>query len=78
MMGLKKLSLLAAAACVWAPLGMAAAETGVPTVPVEVWAQRDTITSVDISPDGKHLLMLQMPSKKGEAEQERRIRPRAL
>jgi dipeptidyl aminopeptidase/acylaminoacyl peptidase len=29
-------------------------------VPINVWAQRDAVSSVEISPDGKHLLILRM------------------
>jgi dipeptidyl aminopeptidase/acylaminoacyl peptidase len=29
-------------------------------VPINVWAQRDAVSSVEISPDGKHLLILKM------------------
>ena len=67
-MNLGKFPLLAAMAFAVAPLGTmtATAADGVPTVPVEVWALRDSVTSVDISPDGKHLAMLRMPSKDGE------------
>jgi dipeptidyl aminopeptidase/acylaminoacyl peptidase len=65
-MGLKTFPLLAAMACAVAPLTGAAAATGVPTVPIEIWALRDTIATVDVSPDGKHLLILRMNSKDGE------------
>ncbi len=65
-MGMKKFPLLAAVACVLAPLTAATGQTGVPTVPVEVWALRDTIATVTLSPDGQHLAMLRMTSKDGE------------
>lgn len=65
-MGLRKYPLLAAVACAVMPLTGTVAETGVPTVPIEVWALRDTVATMDISPDGKHLLMLRMPSKDGQ------------
>lgn len=29
-------------------------------VPINVWAQRDAVSSVEVSPDGKHLLILKM------------------
>lgn len=65
-MGLKKFPLLAAMACALAPVTGAVAATGTPTVPIEVWALRDTIATIDVSPDGKHLLMLRMNSKDGD------------
>ena len=65
-MGLKKFSLLAAMACAVAPLTGAVAATGTPSVPIETWALRDTIATMDVSPDGKTLLMLRMTSKDGE------------
>ena len=40
-------------------------ETGVPSVPIDIWALRDTIATADISPDGQHLMLLRMPSKDG-------------
>ena len=36
------------------------------TVPVEVWALRDVVDAVQISPDGKHLLVHINPSREGE------------
>ena len=57
---------LLAAACMVAPLASAVAETGVPTVPIEVWAQRDNVASVDISPDGQHVAMLRMKDADGK------------
>ena len=33
-------------------------------VPIEVWAQRDAVSSVEISPDGKHLLLLKLEGGK--------------
>ena len=64
-MSLKKISLLAAA-CLLAPLTAAVAATGVPTVPIDVWALRDNVASVDISPDGQHVAMLKMTSVDGD------------
>ncbi|MFZ1738748.1 MAG: S9 family peptidase, partial [Sphingorhabdus sp.] len=29
-------------------------------IPIEVWAQRDAVSAVEVSPDGKHLLILKM------------------
>ena len=62
---MKKISLLAAA-CLLAPLTAAVAATGVPTVPIDVWALRDNVASVDISPDGQHVAMLKMTSVDGD------------
>lgn len=36
------------------------------TVPVEVWALRDVVNAVQISPDGKHLLVHKVESRDGE------------
>jgi len=44
----------------------AAAQQGKPTVPVEAWSLRDVMPTVQISPDGKHLLLLKLESKEGE------------
>jgi len=65
-MRLKKFGLLAAVACSVMPLTGTVAATGLPTVPIEVWAERDKITSMDISPNGQYLAMLTTPSKDGE------------
>jgi len=35
-------------------------------VPIDYWALRDTINTVEISPDGKHILVLKIESKEGE------------
>lgn len=43
---------------------MASAKT--PTVPIEVWALRDIVTTVSVSPDGKHVLVMKVESKDGE------------
>jgi dipeptidyl aminopeptidase/acylaminoacyl peptidase len=64
--GIRNISLLAAAACVLAPVTAAVSATGVPTVPIDVWARRDAIASVDISPDGQHLAMLRTDGKEGD------------
>lgn len=58
-MKIKTFALLAAV-CLMAPLTGAAGETGVPTVPIEVWAQRDEVASVDISPNGEHMVVLRL------------------
>ncbi len=39
---------------------------GQPTVPVEVWALRDVVNAVQVSPDGKHVLVHKVESKEGE------------
>jgi hypothetical protein len=35
-------------------------------VPVDVWALRDVVNAVQISPDGKHLLVHKVESREGE------------
>ncbi len=40
--------------------------TGRPTVPIEVWALRDVINAVELSPDGKHVLVHKLESKEGD------------
>ncbi|MCA0902839.1 alpha/beta hydrolase family protein [Qipengyuania aquimaris] len=66
-----KSALLAAGAA--ASLGIVAAPaaaqqntTGMPTVPIEVWALRDVVNAVQVSPDGKHVLVHVVESKEGE------------
>ncbi|SFP22153.1 alpha/beta hydrolase family protein [Qipengyuania nanhaisediminis] len=66
-----KSALLAAGAV--ASLGIVAAPaaaqqntTGMPTVPIEVWALRDVVNAVQVSPDGKHVLVHVVESKEGE------------
>ncbi|QZD94775.1 alpha/beta hydrolase family protein [Qipengyuania gelatinilytica] len=59
---------LAAAACTVA-LGVApstAQTTGQPTVPIEVWALRDTMTQVQVSPSGKSILVIKNESREGD------------
>ncbi|UOR16727.1 alpha/beta hydrolase family protein [Qipengyuania aquimaris] len=59
---------LAAAACTVA-LGVApstAQTTGQPTVPIEVWALRDTMTTVQVSPNGERLLVIKNESRDGD------------
>lgn len=69
-MKLLKSVLLAAGAA--ATLGLAAAPaaaqgpTGQPTVPIEVWALRDVVNGVQVSPDGKHVLVHKVESKEGK------------
>ncbi|EDL48745.1 S9 family peptidase [Erythrobacter sp. SD-21] len=43
-----------------------AAATGQPTVPIEAWALRDVITNVQLSPDGKHVLVHKNESREGD------------
>jgi dipeptidyl aminopeptidase/acylaminoacyl peptidase len=33
---------------------------GTPSVPISVWGQRDAITALEVSPDGKHILLLKI------------------
>lgn len=47
-----------------APASLQAA--GDSTVPVEVWALRDVVNDVEVSPDGKHVLVHVVESKEGE------------
>ena len=67
MLSVKK-GLMAAAASLCFATGMvpAAAQTGVPSVPIEAWALRDVISTVQISPDGKHVLVHKTESREGE------------
>lgn len=39
---------------------------GQPTIPVEVWALRDVVNAVQVSPDGKHVLVHKVESKEGD------------
>ncbi len=68
-----KTSLIAAMAGVSAlGLGVAApaasqdTQAGTPSVPIDVWALRDVVNAVDLSPDGKHLLVHKVESKEGD------------
>lgn len=68
-MKLIKTSLMSAMAGV-AVLGLSVAASA-PTqaqgsVPIEVWALRDVVNAVQISPDGKHLLVLKVESREGD------------
>lgn len=45
---------------------LAAQAQGTPSVPIEVWALRDVVNRVEVSPDGKHILVLKTESKEGE------------
>ncbi|MHA6334434.1 alpha/beta hydrolase family protein [Qipengyuania sp. CAU 1752] len=67
-MKLFKAACLAAAGTVMT-LGLAPAIAGPqnqPTVPLEVWSLRDVVNLVQVSPDGKHLLVLKTESRDGE------------
>ena len=70
-MKILKAPLLAAAASV-AVLGIAAFPTApataqsAQTVPVEVWALRDVVNAVQVSPDGKHVLVHKVESREGD------------
>ena len=60
--------LLAAVAGTMA-LGVApstAQTTGQPTVPIEVWALRDSMTQVQVSPSGKNILVIKNESREGD------------
>lgn len=51
---------------VMAPLPAVAGPQNQPTVPIEKWALRDVMTAVQVSPDGKHVLVLKNESKEGD------------
>ena len=55
-----------ALALVLAATGAAAADEDAP-YPLEYWAMRDVVTSVRLSPDGKRLSLLKIPSRDGNA-----------
>lgn len=67
-MKMLKSSLLAAAAGVMAVTALPTAlqAAGEDTVPIEVWALRDVVNNVQVSPDGKHVLVHVVESKEGE------------
>ncbi|WP_284124592.1 alpha/beta hydrolase family protein [Parerythrobacter aestuarii] len=48
------------------PIPAMAGPQNQPTVPIEVWSLRDSITAMQLSPDGKHILLLKNESKEGE------------
>jgi len=65
-------SALMAGACVLG-LGLSAptasyaqTTTGMPNVPIDVWALRSVVSNVQISPDGKHLLVQKVESRDGD------------
>ena len=37
-----------------------------PAIPIDVWALRDVVNNVEVSPDGKHVLVQKVESKEGE------------
>ncbi len=41
-------------------------QAGADPVPIDVWARRDAVSSLSVSPDGKHLLMLSVSGKHGK------------
>ncbi len=47
-----------------APLAVQA--QGTPSVPIEVWSLRQVVNTMDLSPDGKHVLVLKTESKEGD------------
>ncbi|MEO9463648.1 MAG: prolyl oligopeptidase family serine peptidase [Marinomonas sp.] len=63
---------LAAAAVGVSVLGLSASTVGAQTtqaaqtVPVDVWALRNVVNAVQVSPDGKHLLVHKVESKEGD------------
>lgn len=64
---LKATSLAAmAAALMTLPGAVIAQGAAAQPVPIDVWALRDVVNTVQISPDGKHLLVLKTESKEGE------------
>ena len=59
-----RLALASALALALSPVSLQA--QGEPSVPIEVWALRDVVNSVQVSPDGKHVLVLKTESREGE------------
>ena len=57
---------LAASVLALSSVPVTAAAKITPTVPVEVWALRNVVSTVQVSPDGKHLLVMVNASKDGE------------
>ena len=49
-----------------APAETQAQAKGTSSVPIDVWALRDVVNAVDLSPDGKHLLVHKVESREGE------------
>lgn len=61
LVGVSALGLTAAA-----PVESQAQTAGSPSVPIDVWALRDVVNAVDLSPDGKHILVHKVESRDGE------------
>jgi dipeptidyl aminopeptidase/acylaminoacyl peptidase len=55
-----------AAAMMTVPGAVMSQNNAAKPVPIEVWALRDVVNAVQISPDGKHLLVHKTESKEGE------------
>ena len=49
-----------------APSETQAQASGTSTVPIDVWALRDVVNQVQVSPDGKHVLVHISPSREGD------------
>jgi len=49
-----------------APSETQAQAKGTSSVPIDVWALRDVVNAVDLSPDGKHLLVHKVESREGD------------
>jgi dipeptidyl aminopeptidase/acylaminoacyl peptidase len=49
-----------------APVETQAQVEGVPSIPVDVWALRSVVNAVQVSPDGKHILVHKTPTADGE------------
>ncbi|MEM9084489.1 MAG: prolyl oligopeptidase family serine peptidase [Pseudomonadota bacterium] len=49
-----------------APAETQAQASGTSSVPIDVWALRDVVNAVDLSPDGKHILVHKVESREGE------------
>ena len=66
-MSIFKSALLATAGAMVVITGMpAAAQAQDQTVPIEVWALRDVVNDVEVSPDGKHVLVHMLEGKESE------------
>lgn len=62
MVGVSVLGLSSAAV----PTEAMAQAKGMPSTPIDVWALRDVVNTVDISPDGKHLLVHKVETRDGK------------
>jgi len=64
---LKATLLAACAGAMTLGMGPATAQTQQKlTIPIEEWALRDVMPNVQVSPDGKHLMLMKLESKDGE------------